>query len=49
MHWLGWIQEASPGPERHGLGDIDLVKSLMAFPKRKPNIKIVAINGFDPD
>ena len=31
----------------HGLGDIHFVKSLIAFPQRKPNIKIVVINGFD--
>ena len=35
--------------ERHGLGEIHSVKLLITFPQRKPNIKIVVINGFDLD
>jgi hypothetical protein len=38
-----------PVLERHGLGDIHFVKSLIAFPQRKSNIQIVVINGFDLD
>ncbi|MNG05315.1 hypothetical protein D3C84_885000 [compost metagenome] len=46
MHRLDWVQEARPGIQGHGLGYIHFVKSLIALPQRKPNIKIVVINGF---
>lgn len=47
LHRLHWVQEARPCLERHRLGDVHFVESLIALPQRKPNIEIVVFNGFD--
>ncbi len=49
IHRLDWVQEARQISSVTDFGDVHFVKSLIAFPQRKPNIKVVVINGFDLD